>query len=208
MNIYENEVFVSYAWGGESEHVVDDIDTALAKRGINIVRDKRVLDYKDSIEQFEQRIGRGQCVIVIISDKYLRSEHCMYELVEVSKNRGFRDRVFPLILEDAHIYKSSDRLVYIKYWDERINKLDRGLKGIDHLTNLDSILGDLHKFKEIRDNFDAVTGNLKDMNTQTIGWHKEREYSALVDKIKNVRMNGESLLETMPASLESLRSQP
>ena len=42
---------------------------------------------------FEQRIGQGQCIILVISDKYLRSEHCMFELVEVDKNRDLRERI-------------------------------------------------------------------------------------------------------------------
>ena len=77
MNNYEKAVFVSYAWGGESERIVDELERAFAEHGIRIIRDKKDLGYKGSIEAFEQRIGHGQCVVLVISDKYLRSEHCM-----------------------------------------------------------------------------------------------------------------------------------
>ena len=83
---YENAVFVSYAWGGESERTVDELEQAFAARGLRVVRDKKDLGYKGSIEAFEQRIGRGQCVVLVISDKYLRSPHCMYELLKMQEN--------------------------------------------------------------------------------------------------------------------------
>ena len=55
---YEQSVFISYAWGGEREEVVNQIDQALQKRGIKIIRDKRDLGYKGSINEFMERIGQ------------------------------------------------------------------------------------------------------------------------------------------------------
>ncbi len=73
MSDYEQAVFISYAWGAEREEIVNQADQALQKRGIKIIRDKRELGYKGSINAFMERIGRGDCVILVISDKYLRS---------------------------------------------------------------------------------------------------------------------------------------
>ena len=70
MSNYEQTVFISYAWGGEREEIVDQIDKALQKRGIKITRDKRDLEYKGSIKEFMERIGQGSSVIVVVSDKY------------------------------------------------------------------------------------------------------------------------------------------
>lgn len=81
INNYENAVFVSYAWEKESERIVDKFEEACAKHNLPFIRDKKDVDYKDSIREFEQRIGRGLCIVLVVSDKYLRSEHCMYELV-------------------------------------------------------------------------------------------------------------------------------
>ena len=43
----------------ESERTVDAFQQAFAQRGIRVVRDKKELDYKGSIEAFEQRIPPG-----------------------------------------------------------------------------------------------------------------------------------------------------
>jgi hypothetical protein len=86
-------VFISYAWGGEKEEIVNQIDQALQKRGIKIIRDKRDLGYKGSIRAFMESLGKGVCVIVVISDKYLRSSNCMFELIEIAENKQFHDPV-------------------------------------------------------------------------------------------------------------------
>jgi hypothetical protein len=182
---YERAVFVSYAWGSESERTVDELEQAFAGRGIRIVRDKKELSYKDSIEEFEQRIGQGQCIILVISDKYLRSEHCMYELVEVDENRELRERIFPIVLTDAHIYKAIDRLTYIKYWDAQIKQLNQDIKQIDgEITNLDGIIADLKKYKHIRDKFDQLIGLLKDMNTLTPEVHANSGFATLINAVE------------------------
>ena len=93
MQKYEQAIFISYAWGGESEELVNQIDKTLQQRGFRIIRDKRDLGYKNSISAFMERIGQGNCIIIVISDKYLRSPNCMFELVEISNGKQFHDRV-------------------------------------------------------------------------------------------------------------------
>ncbi|MHC5825153.1 MAG: toll/interleukin-1 receptor domain-containing protein, partial [Nostoc sp.] len=38
---FEKEIFISYAWGGESEQFVNQLDQTLQAKGITIIRDKR-----------------------------------------------------------------------------------------------------------------------------------------------------------------------
>lgn len=183
-NNYESSVFVSYAWGGESEATVNKLEEAFSKHGITIVRDKRDLAYKGSIEEFEQRIAKGQCVVIVISDKYLRSEHCMYELVELENNQNLRERVFPIVLPDAKIYKAIDRLNYIKHWEEQIEQLNKAIKQINVVANLAGISADLDKYTRIRASFDRITDLLSDMNTLTPDMHTENDFSILINAVE------------------------
>jgi hypothetical protein len=184
---YENEVFVSYAWGAESETIVDELERAFDQRGIHMVRDKKDLDYKGSIRVFEERIGRGQCIILVISDAYLRSEHCMYELVEVDKNQNLRNRIFPILLSDAHIHKAIDRLDYVKYWDDQIEQLNQAIKEkINLMTNLISINESLDKYAHIRASIAHLTDLLSDMNALTPEIHKVSGFSKLIGTVEDI----------------------
>ncbi len=181
---YENAVFVSYAWGEESESLVDQLEQVFAKQGIYVTRDKKDIDYKESIGDFERRLGRGQCIILVISDKYLRSEHCMYELGEVNKNRNLRNRIFPIVLADARIYRSVDRLAYFNHWDEQIEQLKQAIKQTD-VINMTSITANLNKLAGIRASFDHLTETLGDMNTLYPDRHKVEGFSTLINKVKS-----------------------
>lgn len=177
-------VFVSYAWGGESERTVDELELAFAERGFNIVRDKKDLAYRGSLQEFEQRIGRGQCVVLVISDKYLRSEHCMYELVEIAENEQFCERVFPIVLKSANIYKPVGRLIYIKYWEKEIKKLNTAIKRVDSLVNLTGFTAALNKYGRIRARFDDLTSLLSDMNALTPEILADNGFETLISAIR------------------------
>lgn len=68
-----HEIYVSYAWRGESESIVDQLCQVFAIKGYKIIRDKSAVAYKDSIKSFMDRIGRGKFIIAVISDKYMKS---------------------------------------------------------------------------------------------------------------------------------------
>src|SRR5262245_50154986 len=121
MSNYEQAVFISYAWGedtDEREAIVKQLDQSLQNRGLKIICDKRDLEYKGSIREFMKGIGEGDCVIVVISDKYLRSKNCMFELVEIAENKQFADRIFPIILGDAKIYDWRGQADYLEFWEK------------------------------------------------------------------------------------------
>ena len=184
VNNSDNTVFISYAWGGESERTVNDLERAFTEVGISIVRDKKDLDYKGSILDFEQRIGKGQCVVLIISDKYLRSEHCMHELILVDENQMFRDRIFPIVLTDAAIYKPIDRLQYIRHWDDQIKTLNQALKEIEVVANMEDITSNLGKYVHIRNSFDRLSSLLSDMNALSPDVHSTQGFSTLISSVK------------------------
>jgi hypothetical protein len=181
---YENAVFVSYAWGDESEQVVDKLERTFKKHGINLIRDKKDLEYTGSIEEFERRIGQGRCVVLVISDKYLRSKHCMYELMLVNEKRNLRKRVFPIVLSDAYIFDDIKRLQYPKHWADEFTELDKAIKKMDDHTNLDGFINDLKKYKLIRDKFDQLTTLLRDMKASTPEILEKNSFSTLVNAVK------------------------
>ncbi|MFN6536171.1 MAG: TIR domain-containing protein [Nostoc sp. EkiNYC01] len=175
---YEKEIFISYAWGGDSETYVNHLDEVLQSKGIAIIRDKRDLGYKGLIKAFMEKIGRGKCVIAVISDKYLKSPNCMFELVQIAKNGNFYDRIFPIVLPDVQIYKPIERIKYIKYWEEQIKELDEAMKGVS-AANLQGFREEIDLYTQIRHTIAELTNLLKDMNTLTPDIHSESDFDEL-----------------------------
>jgi internalin A len=130
----EPQYFVSYAWGDataegrEPEAVVDRLCEAAEQRGLVILRDKNVLRLGDSIEKFMQRLAGGDRVFVILSDKYLRSPYCMYELMEVwrkcsAEEEKFLTRVRVYIVPSTKVYTLSDRAQYAIHWKQEYERV-------------------------------------------------------------------------------------
>jgi len=179
----EREIFVSYAWGGDSEAIVNQLDQAFQEKGITIIRDKRDLGYRGSIKEFMEKIGRGKAVIVVISKKYLESENCMFELIQIAENDQFYDRIFPIVLGDANIYKPVQRIQYIKYWEDQIKELDEAIRSVG-AANLEGIRDDIDLYTKIRATIAGLTNTLKDMNTLTPDMHRDANFEHLIGAVE------------------------
>lgn len=129
------EYCVSYAWGDDAsdegrrrEVIVNDLCDAARRRGALVVRDKATLDLGDQISNFMRRIGAADRVFIVLSDKYLKSPFCMYELWEVWRNSRlddaeFRRRIRAWVLPDAKIWSAEDRVHCAIYWKQQHDKL-------------------------------------------------------------------------------------
>ncbi|MFD0523566.1 TIR domain-containing protein [Paractinoplanes durhamensis] len=134
----KREVYVSYARNDESFPVVDELRQALEERNVRLIQDDRDIAYKGDIREFMRELGRGRAVVLVIGEEYLRSESCMFELLEIAKHGDLRTRIFPVVLASAGIYKPLDRIRHVKYWEEQVAQLDEALKGSPPPTWADS----------------------------------------------------------------------
>lgn len=176
-------IYLSYAWGGDSEAYVNQVDAAFQSKGITIIRDKRNLGYKGLIKEFMEQIGRGKCVITVISDKYLKSPNCMFELVQIAQNGRFYDRIFPIVLPDAQIYRPIDRIKYVRHWEDQIRELDEAMRGVS-AANLQGFREEIDQYTQIRNTIAELTDILKNMNTLTPDMHGESEFAELFRAIE------------------------
>ncbi|QLE57927.1 COR domain-containing protein [Nostoc sp. TCL26-01] len=182
-SILEKEIFISYTWQGESEEFVNNLDQVLQSKGITTVRDKRDLGYKGLIKEFMQRIGRGKCVITVISDRYLKSPNCMFELVQIAKNGNFYNRIFPIVLQDAKIYDPIDRADYIIHWEAKSRELETKIKQLSSTANVPSLQRSINEYTEIRATIDGLVDILQNMNTLTADIHSESGFTELQQAI-------------------------
>jgi internalin A len=138
------EIFVSYAWGDDSSddahqrtEVVERLCETLGQHGLNILRDKTAMRSGELISGFMKRIGLADHVIVVLSDKYLRSPYCMTELYSVyqrsvGEKEDFLRRIIPLRLADARFGTWRERVAYAEHWEKEFKAMEHHLSRIGH----------------------------------------------------------------------------
>lgn len=96
-------------------------------------RDKRSIESWGSITEFMKNIRKTDLVVIIISDSYLKSVACMYEVIQLLKDENWISHTMFLVEESAKgIYRPVGQLKYVKYWIDEVNDLKNELKGIDY----------------------------------------------------------------------------
>lgn len=190
------EIFFSYAWGddnelGESrEKIINEIYESLLKDNYRVVRDTYDLNYKGFITDFMARIGKGKCVVVAISQKYVRSPYCMFELYEIARHSNFdkylfREKVLPVMVEFIDFTKPKVIEEHLAYWENEFNDWNELLKkragnlSIEKMQRYD-------KIKMIYQNFDKLTEWIADMNAMNPKMLSHDNFSAIKKEIENM----------------------
>lgn len=149
------------------EDIVNRLYEALLAGGYDVRRDKMNLGYRGLISEFMKELGCGDC-IVVVSDKYLRSPYCMYELLQIDRNAEFRKRICPLVLPDAKIHRLADRLEYASFWKQEHERLRKAVESVGvEVLSLEGSLKEYEKYRDITQNLDRLITLLADINTLT-----------------------------------------
>lgn len=120
LKMIENvNIFLSYSW--KDEELAEKIEQYFKDTNVSIKRDKNNIEHWGSIRKYMDSIRDTDYVILIISDSYLKSVNCMYEINELMKDENYKNRIFPLVLEES-IYKLEGRIEYIVYWEKSMQR--------------------------------------------------------------------------------------
>lgn len=157
-------IFLSYSWA--DDELANSIDEIFMHNGITLIRDRRELRYKSSIKEFMKQIRREDFALIIISDNYLKSASCMYEVGEFIKDESYKERILPIVKNDAKIFKAIDRNQYLLYWQEQYNKLKKESKDLDELNRVDTIK-ELLRYERIQRDLPDFLSDISDMNLIT-----------------------------------------
>ena len=160
----EKQIFISYSW--KDEEIVDEIDNTFKSIGINILRDKREVKFKESIKDYMKRIRKTDYVLIVISDSFLKSPNCMYEVMELIKDENFKDRILPIILEDAHIFDSKNKSGFIKYWKDACNNIEQDSSSLPN-SKLETLTINAKHYDKILNNIVEFITAIIDMRHET-----------------------------------------
>ncbi len=198
----DHSIYISHAWGGVSEEVVQEIYNRCRKTGLNIIMDRQDLGYRESITSFMENLGQADAIILVVSNKYLHSEYCMFELLQIYENKNMIQRIFPIVLDEVSIAKSAERLELVRYWENETDHLESKIRELKNLSYIEGITDDLNLYQKIRNNIANLTRILKDINTLNIRLHKENDYNDLIFAIESYleKSHLEDQAEGVPSS--------
>jgi hypothetical protein len=166
-------VRISYKRNDQSEKIADELLVQLKLKDINVIIDKTDLNYNSSISNFIDEFQDANYVICIISDGYLKSIYCVEELLKITNTRNYKDRIFPIVLDDATIYDNQGLIEnsYAKYWEQEVKKAEmrrkefislNNLEGVDSLKRKEKAEAFFRSTSTIRNNFSDLQEILKD----------------------------------------------
>lgn len=157
---HEKTLFLSYCQ--KDSDIANLIEGGLAPH-INgkarISRDIRDVEYHESFKKFMQTIESHDFVIMIISDHYLKSGNCMFEVLEVIKDSQFQKKLAFIVLTDediqyyqeqnipsigAKVYSLEGQTEYSLYWAKVEKELQDQIEALGDPTRA------IHQIKEKR----------------------------------------------------------
>jgi len=174
------KIFLSYC--SKDKAIADVVDTKLQELllpyGIYISRDERDVMYRESFRDFMNSIEDHDFVVMIVSDSYLKSKACMYEVLEIMKSRKYENKMlFIVISEDerkyyseidksfligANVYDIAGRISYAQYWEKEKAKLEKLIDDIPNPLNKIEPIKELKIIQKILLDIDEFTSMLAD----------------------------------------------
>ena len=178
-------LFLSYSWNNRS--IADEIENDLNQLQIDFVRDVRDLKYKSNIPDFMERIRETDFALVLISEEYLKSKNCMREVLHLLKEKNYKNKILPVIIDNPSIYTTEGRIGYTKYWHGIQCELEKEISAIPPTSIIDEIseLKDIKKISSEINEFLSFLGSIKNIPFEEL---KKEGYKSILEHtgFKNV----------------------
>jgi hypothetical protein len=174
------KIFLSYC--SKDAAIADIVDAKLQEMlspyGIYVSRDERDVMYRESFNAFMKSIEEHDFVVMIVSDSYLKSRPCMYEVLETMKSRKYENKMLFIVLSEdereyykditedflvgANVYDISGRIAYSQYWQQVSSNLERLIDEIPDVLNKIEPAKELKTVRKICIDIDEFTSMLAD----------------------------------------------
>jgi len=156
------KIFLSYSW--KNSNIAEKLDILFQTKNIVLERDVRDVEYRQSIKEFMKRVRKSDYCLVVISESYLKSIKCMYEVTEFIKDENYIQRILPLIQRDTDIFSVMGRNKYIKYWQDKYKEIEASSSGLDKINSVEAIK-ELKRIESIQRNIGEFMSIISDMKS-------------------------------------------
>lgn len=153
-------VFVSYK--RDKSDIVNNLEKTIGGRA-KIKRDIKEIGAWESITSFMNSIRKQDFAILVISDNYLKSVACMYEVLQLLKDDDWLDKTIIMLADDINIFGTKEQLAYIKYWNEEYKNIAEIIKLLPP-ESVSSQSDDLKRISRIKDEVGSFLHIISDRN--------------------------------------------
>jgi len=200
----QSKIFLSYCWA--NREVADQIYQDLSKVGLKLSRDVHDLPAFGNIKEFMKKIRQHDYALLLVSDAFLKSTNCMYEVLELMKEEAFEKRILHIVFPDVKIYDPKDKADYIKYWEDKTRETEKLIDSIarhnrgdleEELQHCQNIAHDMHRFlKPLSGKLSVSLEELKAQNYGPMLQHIGHEQAELyVELLAILKMEDEEELD-------------
>lgn len=189
-------IFLSYCHADKD--IADLLETRLIpliQTDFRISRDIRDVSYKESFRRFMQSVRNHDYVIMLISDSYIKSLNCMYEVLETLKDTNYGKKILFIVLgeEDRKFYKSEPEYVaaevydtgaqgkYMIYWNKKMEQLYDVAEKVGDPLDAQPQYDEIRKITKIKLELPEFFRYLKDMRGLPFQEHLNTDFKQLRD---------------------------
>ena len=142
--------------------------------GVTVSRDIRKVRYRDSFKDYMKGVREHDYVVMLISDNFLKSQACMFEVGEILTDEEFKKKLLFIVVSDddakhlksrpekpigAKIYSPMERMNYIKHWEDQYEQFKTGF---DEIKSDSAKVELTQQLREIRKIIDIDLGKFLD----------------------------------------------
>lgn len=194
------KVFISYT---HKDSDLTNIIEAKLKQQRNIVvsRDINVTEYRDSLDEFMQTIREHDYVISIVTDAYIKSLNCMYEITQLMKDTNYKQKLFFIVVGkddaiyfkeenlyesfEAKIYNVYDRVDYITHWVNEKETLENKIKLAKlPISLMEHLATDMKKLESVIPSMNDFIALVSDKVGRSFKEMEQNEFEEILKSIK------------------------
>ena len=152
-------VFISYNQSS-ADDLSNHIREALSDVAI-VRRDKESIANWGSISKFMESIRDDDFVVMIVTEEYLKSSGCMYEVSQLMREKNWLDKVM-FVVDVDDIYDATSETKYILYWQKREEEINDDVKQINEINLIENYVRELKKINEFKSKITEFIASIRD----------------------------------------------
>jgi len=179
--IKEPKIFLSYCH--KNKEIADRLDKFFITKNIPLTRDVRDAKPYSNLIKYMKTIRDHDYVISLISDAYLKSTNCMFEVIQFIQEKKYIEKIFPIIIDKKDdIFNKEKHINYISFWQNKYKRFRIKINKLENTGTAPSHV-ELDKIDKIQSNIGKFLDKIAELKCFSIDELESTNYKAISDKI-------------------------